>query len=274
MDGAYVQMHLEPSAPLEVGELTGALEAFARQYEAFAVEQAASGNLTSRRLLIASVSPGSIDVNFIQDAIVSTAPLLGPMMNQAADLIKFAKSLKGLIDAFAGNSTAPAREPTIKDCEDVVNIVGPIAQTGGVQTFNTYNNSQIVYNFVVDHETAKRVFGGATRKKAELLFPNVEPRQRVSMIWTRLDRDKAKTSGVRSPDHGLIEDVDDKPHAVMFTDEMTYLKDQMIADEENPMKRVYFVDVEVSRVSGNVAGYRITGFHGSDDYDDGSRAAS
>jgi hypothetical protein len=41
----------------------------------------------------------------------------------------------------------------------------------------------------------------------------------------------------------------------------------MISDEENPMQKVYFVDVEVSRVGGKVTAYRIVGFHGKDELD-------
>ncbi len=39
----------------------------------------------------------------------------------------------------------------------------------------------------------------------------------------------------------------------------------MIDDQENPYKKVYFVDVAVSRVHGKVVSYRVIGYHGADD---------
>jgi hypothetical protein len=86
------------------------------------------------------------------------------------------------------------------------------------------------------------------------------------MVWARLDRAPAKTEG-SSPDKGIIEEIDPKPKTILFTDELSYLKHQMISDEENPMQKVYFVDVEVSRVGGKVTAYRIVGFHGKDELD-------
>jgi hypothetical protein len=95
--------------------------------------------------------------------------------------------------------------------------------------------------------------------------PDGETRQRVPLVWKRLDRDKATTGGKSSPDKGVIEEIDPKPHPVIFTDEMSPIKKQMIDDEEKPFQHVYFVDVDVSRVSGKVVSYRIKGYHGKEE---------
>lgn len=273
LEGAYLQLHLEPDEPLEIGELTGALNAFSRRYQQFASEQEAAGQLTGGKLLIASVAPGSIDINFIPDFVVATAPLLPVMVDQAASLVKFSENLKTLFGVFAGKEK-PAREPTVKDCDDAVGIFNPIATHGGTQTFNVFKDATIIQQVIVQAPEAQRVVEGAVRKRAELQFPKQATRQRVSMIWKRLDRGEAKTEGVRSPDLGLIEEIDPKPHAILFTDEMTYLKREMIGDDENPYGKVYYVDVEVSRVAERVTGYRITGYHGRDDFDGASPEAS
>ena len=115
---------------------------------------------------------------------------------------------------------------------------------------------------------AREILEGATREKARLLFPASKPFQRVSMVWRRIDSDETATKGVRSPDKAMIEEIDsEKPHPVLFTDEMTYLKAEMMGDSENPYRKVYFVDVEVSRVGERITAYRIVGYHGSDDLD-------
>ena len=90
---------------------------------------------------------------------------------------------------------------------------------------------------------------------ASVLLSGPDIRQRVPLIWTRLDRDKAKTEGQRSPDKGLIEEIDRKPQPVLFADNMARLKNEMIEDEENPYQNVYFVDVDVSKVGGKIVSY-------------------
>ena len=81
-----------------------------------------------------------------------------------------------------------------------------------------------------------------------------------------MDRDAAKTQG-SSPDKALIEEIDSKAKSVFFADEFSYLKKEMIDNQDNPYQKVYFVDVEVSRIEGRVTAYRIVGFHGTDDID-------
>jgi len=87
------------------------------------------------------------------------------------------------------------------------------------------------------------------------------------MVWSQLARDAAKTGGdKRSPDKGLIAEIDPKPHPVFFAEDMAYLKKEMIDDEENPYQKVFFVDVEIARLPGDrVGNYRIVGYHGKDD---------
>lgn len=140
----------------------------------------------------------------------------------------------------------------------------PIARHGGTQTFNTYNGPVTHVAMQVGVSEAREITENASRQKELLQHSNPERRECVSMVWKRLDRDRAKKQG-STPDRALIEEIDPKPRAVHFTDDMAYLKEEMIHDEENPLQKVYFVDVEVSRVQGMVAAYRVVGYHGKDD---------
>jgi hypothetical protein len=57
-DEPFLQLHLEPSEPIEVSELTGALAALARQYQSFAVRNQLAKRPSEARLLVQSVAPG------------------------------------------------------------------------------------------------------------------------------------------------------------------------------------------------------------------------
>ncbi|OPY99993.1 hypothetical protein A5906_24520 [Bradyrhizobium sacchari] len=264
-----LQLHLEPKEPIEISELTGALTAIARQYQAYAIENELASKNSEARLLVSAVKPGSIDINLVPDLtsmVVMAGPLLAPLIDKLELIEKFGKHLKSLIDLFAKKRETTAGDNiTIKDCDDATNIVKPIASHGGSQTFNVINGPVTVQLLTISAQEAASILETAAQEKALLQNPNAEIVQRVPMIWKRLDRDSVKSAAKTTPDRALIEEIDEKPHAVFFTDEMSHLKNQMIDDEDNPYQAIYFVDVVVSRSSGKVVSYRVIGYHGKEE---------
>ena len=267
-DEPCLQLHLEPGEPMEVSELTGALGALARRYQAFAVENQLAKKPSEARLLVSSVAPGSIDISLYPDLMshLAAAPMLAPLLDKAELITKFGKGLKALFALFAKRKEGEAGDDvTVKDCDDAINIVKPIANHGGTQTFNTINGG-VTYNILtMNASEASKIMTTAIHQKALLQDSDAEVRQRVPMVWKRLDRDETRPEAKSSPDRALIEEIDAKPHAVFFTDEMSILKKQMIGDELNPYQSIYFVDVSVSRVSGKVVSYRVIGYHGKEE---------
>lgn len=260
-----LQIHLEPDAPIEVSELTRALNALSHQYQVFVLKEGHAASAGGAKLLVSNVAPGSIDINLVPD-MASLGAILGPMLDQLDLITRFAEQIRRLLDVFAPRETpAPdGPEVSISQCEDAISIAAPIANHGGSQSVNIVNGPLVQNVFQISQPEARHIKEHAAREKALLESPQSARRERVSMIWKRLDRDPAQTQG-RSPDKGLIEEIDPKPKAVLFTDDLTYLKDEMIADEENPYQKVYFVDVEISRIGGRIAAYRVYGYHGKDD---------
>jgi len=266
-DEPRLQLHLEPREPMEVSELTAALGSLARQYQSFAVEHDLAKRPADARLLVSSVSPGSIDISLLPDlgSYLLSAGLLGSLVDKGEIVLKFAKSIKTLLELFQKKDGLGGDTITTKDCDDAINITKPIATHGGSQTFNTINGGVVVNVLTMNASDAAKILEAATQTKALLQNPDAETRQRVPLTWKRLDRDHANPSAKTTPDRALIEEIDTKPHAVHFTDDMAYLKSEMIGDEENPYQSVYFVDVQVSRLAGKVISYRVVGFHGKEE---------
>jgi hypothetical protein len=266
-DEPRLQLHLEPSEPIEVSELTGALGSLSRQYQKFAVLNQLATKPSDARLLVSSVSPGSIDISFYPDlvAYLSAIPMLAPLIDKAERIAKFGKLLKGLFEFFSKKKEQEIDDSiSVKDCDDVMNIVKPIANHGGTQTFNTINGGVVMNILTMNEEQASEILEVASQRKALLQNSDAEIQQRVPMVWKRLDRDETKPEAKSSPDRALIEEIDPRPHALFFTDEMAFLKKQMIDEEDHPFHHVYFVDVSVSRISGRVVSYRVIGYHGKE----------
>lgn len=264
-DVSQLQLHLEPREPIVVYELTGALSALWRQFQFFVESEYILAKGGQPRLLVTSVAPGSIDISFLPD-IKDAFAVTAPMVTQLDAVVGFANHIEDLLGRFRGKKTEDSKEGSevsIRDCDDAISIVKPVAEHGGSQTFNVYKGPVLQQTFNIDAPDARNIVESAIKERAALQSPQAERRQRVPLVWSRLDRNPAKQHG-SSPDKGIIDEIDPKPKSVFFTDELSYLKKVMIEGSEQPFQTVYFVDVEVSRVSGKVVSYRVMGYHGSD----------
>lgn len=269
-DESYLRFHIEPDHPIEIGALTGALGSLSRQYDLFIRSEGYYARAGEARLLVSSVSHGSIDITFVIDlaGLAATAMpiMLQEMTDEAGLLIRFATKLKSLLDQFLDGQVSADISTTAKDCDDVINITKPIAESGGNQSIAVFKGDVTVNVLTMNARDAQQVLESASRLRLGLSAQQSDVRQRTSLTWSQLARDAAKTGGLRSPDKGLISEIDGKPHAVLFTDEMAYIKREMIDDEENPYQKVYFVDVEIVRTGDKITAYRVIGYHGKDNF--------
>ena len=157
-----LQLHLEPRGPIEVAELTNLLGSLARQYEDFALAEPSFGRPSEARLLISSVSPGSIDIAFQVDW-ASAASLIVPAIDHVGHLVKFAEHIKRLVELFKGQKKL-TEGISVKDCDDVVNIVKPTAEHGGSQSINVINvNGQSTAVLYINVQDARSTLEGASR---------------------------------------------------------------------------------------------------------------
>ncbi len=260
----FLQLHIETIHSVPVEDLSAALSAYGRQYQDFVLTEGLAPKPGDARLLVSSVSQGSIDISFIPELAAIGMTML-PIIDQGTLVLKFADQLLGLLKHFKGetpNNATPG--VTIKDCDDVANIVSPVADNGGTQNITVVNGGVTVNVLTVTQAEARQMRRAATTLRENLSAPTIETRKAVPLTWHQLAKDAPKTSGKRSPDQGIIEEIDKDAHAVLFTDDTAHLKDELIGDGENPYRKVYFVDVEVSRVSDRVVAYRVFGFHGKE----------
>lgn len=186
-------------------------------------------------------------------------------MDQFEVVRKFADHIKWLLDGLLSKGDDDSKsELSIAQCEDAISIVKPIANNGGHQTFTTINGDVHLSVLNITGHEARRITNNAEKVKARLKGTKIEIAQRVPLVWKRLDSATGKVDG-SSPDKAIIEELDPRPRPVFFTDEMVAIKKTMIEDEDNAFKKVYFVDVQISRVGDKIVSYRVIAYHGEDD---------
>lgn len=262
---AVLRLHIETVHPIAAEELSRALIGYDHQYREFALNEGLVGKPADARLLVSSVSQGSIDISFIPELAAVGMTLL-PLVDQATIALKFGDQLLTLLKHFRGDKQLPPTvDLEVRDCDDVSNIVSPVADNGGSQTFMVVNGGVTVNQITISQAEAQKIRRRAENQRASLAAPEVpatETRRAVPLTWHQLAKDAPKTEGKRSPDQGIIEEIDKGAHAVLFTDDTAHLKNELIGDGENPYRMIYFVDVEVSRIASKVVSYRVLSFHG------------
>lgn len=265
-EDARVQIYMESrEGAYELGELTDSLGAIARQFNRFATsEYGASARRGEANLYVRGLKEGSIDI-LLDPSVVLAAGAVGaalPLIGHTEVVLGFLKHISGMIEYLRGGRDEPPRDVTASDCDDYSRIAGPVAARGGTQNFNAVQGDQHNHYYTIDVEAAVQLMEGAARKKAELQFPSESTIKNVSLVWHALTKDPAKPDGARSPHKAIIEDIDPDPKAVFWDESVATTKEEMLSD--TLYKRVYFVDVRVSRASGKITSYTIVGYHGSD----------
>jgi hypothetical protein len=261
-----LQLHIEPARFVEAGDLAKALRAMERQYENFVLREGLVTRTSQATLRISSFKPGSLDILFSPE-IIGTITAFTPAVAGLETVVKFSEYLKKIFDIFKRNPKVASKDISgisARDCDDVMNIAAPIAKNGGSQTFNQINGG-VTFNFYgMSQSEASDIMSGAGAAKAAIKEPEAKRRQRVALVWSQIDRNQARTSGTRSPDQGIIQEIDPRPHSILFVDELSLLKNEIVVGE-NPLTKVYFVDVDIVEVEDSIVAYRVVGFHGTQD---------
>lgn len=267
-----LNLHIEPKNPIELEDMLASLATLGKRFQTYARTELGAFE-RNPRLFVSSIKPGSIDISLIPDlydagrAAAGAAVAVGA--GDAVAAVKgFAETIKILLDTFGKPvGKQPGDAISVRDCDDAVNIVKPIAASGGTQTINVNNvqGDQII-QFEINGPEAERILENALARKALLLLPEVEKKEAVALVWQKVDKSTGRTEGASSPDKGRIEEIDGAPRSILFADDMAHVKFDMMA--EPMLQMVYYVDVEIVRVGDKIKAYRVVGYHGKERLDD------
>lgn len=263
-----IAIHIEPKRPIELPKLLANLASVGSEYQLYSKNILGTSGKDASKLYVGSVKPGSIDI-FLQPEFLDMAKAglviatSSGSIDATSAVLDFGKHLTKLLNKF--KSKPNPTDITIRECDNAMNMAQNVVESGGTQTINYINvqgDFQPLYE--MDAESAHRVFENAAETKAILKLPAAERLNSQAMLWKTFDKSPARTEGQRSPDKGIIEEIDPAPKAILFGDDEAGLKADILASDENPMQMVYYVDVEIIRVEKKIKAYRIVNFQGKD----------
>jgi hypothetical protein len=238
--------------PIEIEAFCKSLLSFQDEYQSITQK--------SSKLLIKEIRKGSIEVELITLATATVLPLLGNINTVYQFIDYFNKTITWL----SGKSKEPEETKfTIKDLENIKNILTPIAQSSNDTSRILISSTEYHDIVTIDKEIVENVNITITRKvllekdTANYIIPDVKQKQ-VLFFWyqTRFD-DHEFNSG----DKGLVSSIDKTPKKIIFADDSSETKHQMTTT--NPMYKKdwqevgYIVDLEIVFHENRIIAYKI-----------------
>jgi hypothetical protein len=244
--GQRLTLQFDYEQPIELTALSRALTRVGQRY---AREARINGDKVA--LHINTIRQGSIIVDLAPIALVAAATVSSPAAINTT--VEFTRNLKVLFDYFLRKGPRPP-SLSARDCDDAKDIVQPIVdQSGGGIKIYAEQNATVHVSLSFNALEANAIQNSATREREALAEPSQKAFSGRVFYWQATDRDALATQG-RTPDRGVIEDLDSAPHRVFFDDASVK---QAMTKGHPIFETGFIVDGEMLVARGKTQGYKI-----------------
>lgn len=252
VDEATFTYELNNTRPTELQDLSASLLAIGDQFRAFSRRQGEGLSEDDYRLYVREVRSGSIIMDLVSMAtqpqmLAPLTPLLIPFAQELADWFEFLKGVKDAKDIkelILGSSK--------KDLQQISQIVEPAAKDPGssIQINATHGGIVVVGGRITSLEA--NAGQNILRRYIDNVALAITGIHRDQVLyWYQMRDDRAAKPG----DKGVIERLWKNPVKVRITSDD--IKREMIDKQDNPFRKFYVVDVDVTEVQGRPVLYRI-----------------
>ena len=237
--------------PIELGDLTASLLSIGEQYQRYMREQG-DGAADDYRLYVREARTGSIIIDLISYAtqpqmLAPAAPFLISFTQELSDWFEFFKGVKDAKDIkemLLGKSK--------KDLQQISHIVEPAAKDSGSSiSINAGYGAVIVVNSTISSTEANAGQNVLRRHIEHIPLPVTGIHRDQVLYWYQVRHDHAAIPG----DKAVVERIWGRPVKVRFTSDD--IKRKMLDNTENPFRKFYVVDVDVTEVQDRPVLYKI-----------------
>jgi hypothetical protein len=246
-DDLVVRFELKNSQPVELLDLTGALEAFGDAYKDHAVDAGFEVDRGNIKLFVREIRTGSI----IAD-LTSQSDQISFTVNHIDIAAGFLTHLNEIINFFLGIAKlSKETQPSKREASHINQMFEPSAKDSGSQLILQVSGGDVHVHqqFTYNSQQANAVQNAARRYIGPQL-PAVEIKHDALLRLHQVRGDVAAKVG----DRGIIEEISPTPAKLTFSSEE--VKKQVL-DQPYPFQSVYVVDAEVKAVDGKPGLYRI-----------------
>ena len=251
-----LQLHIKPSKPIEINDFTTSLNAVSNLFSSFVQKNGSTEELSQARLCVERIEEGSI-VIYLAELVSST---LIPFVENANIIIEFASFVKRTCEYYI-HGKGEKEELSISDCSDFNNMLSLVAGDNkgemSIGAVSKGDGNKIFVGCTFNYFDCNT---GQNQLKKEMerlkkLSPISKKYLRQLMTIYQLRSDMENNSGNKA----VIEGISNKKVALLF--ETDDLKERILRSDCNPVKRAFFVDVEVQTINDKIAAYKVLNLH-------------
>jgi hypothetical protein len=140
---------------------------------------------------------------------------------------------------------------TKKDLQQIAQIVEPAAKDNGSKITFTAHAGGVIYVNTFNSVEANAIQNGLRREMEAIPVPLTGIQHDQVLYWYQVRADHIAKPG----DKAVIERLSTRPVKVIFSSDA--VKREMIDKPDNPFRKFYVVDIDVTEVSGKRVLYRI-----------------
>jgi hypothetical protein len=241
---ALIRFELRNSKPVDLLDLTNALNSFGEAYQDHVVRSGFEIERGNIRLFVREIRTGSIIADLA--SMAEQASLVLRHIDVAAGFVTHWDQLFRFFLALPISLMSP---PTKREAEQAMAIMEPVAKDGGSQLFLNVAGDLHVHNHY-DSQQANAIRNAARRYIGPQLPANqIQQDQLLTLFQVRGD------VAAKVGDRGVIETISPDPVKLVFVSED--VKRIIVDQPSKPFQLIFLVDVEVRTVDGKPRLYRI-----------------
>lgn len=246
-----LRIHIKNSEPIQVSDFTASMNAIGSYFSSFAQKNGMSKELSNAKLCVSKITEGSIDIHLVE--LVSLSMI--PFVENFNLIMEFAKNLKNVYDYFT-SSSGEKPELTAKELQDLHDILSiPSKDQCGQMDIQVIKGD--VNNVVYTGCTFNYIESNGTQNLIDKEIEIVKSVSEQDEIHTNQLMTMYQIRGINSNsgNKGIIEALNKKALNLLF--ESDGIRDQIINSKNNPLKKVFAVDVVIQNMNNKPFAYKI-----------------
>ncbi|MDF1816762.1 MAG: hypothetical protein P1V20_31455, partial [Verrucomicrobiales bacterium] len=252
---ARMTVKFDINEPVEIQDFIDGLEGLSNEYQLNLKQQGYKVDADEISLVITSVKNGSIETELapIAAAIIPTIAV----MDNYLILTQFVKHIDAYMKYFLGK-TVDMIPPTIKSAENFEKLLAPVSRKtkGAIRLRVRSGNSEMEYDYL-DPDCVKA--GIEIRKYIDNANATDEHITKNALLYFHQLSKKSKIEAAKTPDRGVIEELNRHHLPVFFASEMDEARVKQLG--ENPFKYSFYVDVITQTKRGKAMSYKVIKIH-------------
>nr|WP_321445514.1 hypothetical protein [uncultured Cohaesibacter sp.] len=256
-------LRIETEDPIELRAFVGAFTSLASEFERQIKDLVPDGR-SEGQIYVREVRKGSIEADLLP-YLTALAPFIAHL-DQALIVDQFVETWGRRISALISGELegwVPSKNDlkTIADATEAI-ACDPMGSSTLEAVYFKDGKRQVTASFKFSTPEAKQAQKTIDAQYKLLDQSENETKERLLMVFTRTDVGNAKV-GKRSGERVLIEELSNKPLAIMYSSELAEerIKHEIREAEGNVYKKGFVVDVNVKTVNQRPSVYAITNVH-------------